>query len=63
LVDVFHQIGVVLGALSTAVAIILSTVAWRVTFAMLALLVFAGAYACTQGIASMAQNFVWAHCR
>ncbi|CAN5967348.1 unnamed protein product [Sphagnum jensenii] len=59
----FRKIGVVLGALSTAVAIILSTVAWQVTFAMLALLVFAGAYACTQGIASMAQNFVWAHCR
>ncbi len=59
----FHQIGVVLGALSTGVAITLSTVAWRATFVILALLMFAGAFACTQGVATLTQNFVRVHRR
>jgi hypothetical protein len=60
---VFHQIGVVLGALSTGVAITLSTVARRATFVILAFLLFAGAYACTRGVAALTQNFVRVHRR
>jgi hypothetical protein len=39
----------VLGALSTRVAITLSTVAWPVTFVILALLMFTGTYAFSRG--------------
>ncbi len=59
----FHQIGMVLGALSTGVAITLSTVAWPVTFVILALLMFSGTYACTQGVATLTQNFINVHQR
>ncbi|CAK9204993.1 unnamed protein product [Sphagnum jensenii] len=59
----FQKIGVVLGALSTGVAITQSTVAWRATFVILALLMFAGAYACTRGVAALTQNFVRVHRR
>jgi hypothetical protein len=60
---VFHQIGVVLGAICTGFAITRSAGAWRATFVMLALLMFAGAYACTRGLAALTQNFVRAHRR
>ncbi len=60
---VFHQIGVVLGAICTGVAITRSAGAWRATFVILALLMFAAAYACTQGLAALTQNFVRAHRR
>jgi len=60
---VFHQIGMVLGALSTRVAITLSTVAWPVTFVILALLMFTGTYACAQGVATLIQKFINVHQR
>jgi hypothetical protein len=53
---VFHQIGVVLGAICTGIAITLSAGALRGTFVILALLMFAAAYACSQGIASVTQD-------
>jgi hypothetical protein len=62
-IDVFHQIGVVLGAICTGIAITLSAGAWRATFVILALLMFAAAYACTQGIATVTQNVVRPHRR
>jgi MFS family permease len=62
-INVFHQIGVVLGAICTGIAITLSAGAWRATFVILALLMFAAAYACTQGIATVTQNVVRPHRR
>jgi hypothetical protein len=52
-----------LDAFSTEVAITLSTVAWPVTFVILALLMFTGTYACTQGVATLTQNFINVHQR
>ncbi|CAK9261221.1 unnamed protein product [Sphagnum jensenii] len=59
----FQKIGVVLGAICTGIAITLSAGAWRATFVILALLMFAAAYACTQGIATVTQNVVRPHRR
>jgi len=53
---VFHQIGVVLGAICTGIAITLSGGALQGTFVILALLMFAAAYACSQGIATVTQD-------
>ena len=55
------QIAVAVGLIAAGVAITLSTVVWRAAFVAFALLAFAAAYACSQGVLALTQNYVRPH--
>ena len=59
--DFCGQIAVAVGLIAAGVAITLSTAVWRAAFVAFALLAFAAAYACSQGVLALTQNYVRPH--